>query len=244
MSGVAQGAAVVRFAMMSVFDHIPAHCPLCQSRVRGVTLCEGCLADLDARERQASPPRCRRCGLRADVQARCCSGCRDLDAPWACVVIAMPYERPYSTLISRFKHSRQLWLGTCLAGLMWRCRPDGWVPDRIVPIPSSRAALRQRGFNPAGELARGLGRVWHRPVSATGLARTRDGPKQSELGHLQRQIEAVDLFCATRSLSGERVVLVDDVMTTGATVNAAACALLDAGAREVIVMAAARTQRL
>lgn len=121
--------------------------------------------------------------------------------------------------------------------------PDLVVPALLVPIPASRASLKRRGFNPAGEIARALGRRMHMPVHQTLLRRTRDGPKQSELGRQARLLESVDLFTACMPLQGQHVGLVDDVMTTGGTLAAAADALLDQGCAQVTVFVAARTPR-
>ena len=88
-----------------------------------------------------------------------------------------------------------------------------------------------------------MGKRLRVPVSHTVLARTRDGPKQSELGRLARLVESVDLFCASRALDGLHIGLVDDVMTTGGTLSAATDALLDRGCAQVTVLVAARTVR-
>lgn len=121
--------------------------------------------------------------------------------------------------------------------------PTRTRPDLLVPIPASRASLQRRGFNPAGEIARALGRRMRVPVQQTLLQRTRDGPKQSELGRQARLMESVDLFAACRPLQRKHVGLVDDVMTTGGTLTAAAHALSDRGCTQITVFVGARTSR-
>lgn len=158
----------------------------------------------------------------------------------------MPYEPPYDRLIARLKHRHQLWMAGCLARLILRASPGVWqngTPQLLVPIPASRASLIRRGFNPAGEIARALGRGLQARVDHGVLVRTRDGPKQSELGRLARLVESVDLFAARRPLHGMHVALVDDVMTTGGTLAAAAHALADRGCTHISVLVAARTVR-
>ncbi|MFA4914526.1 MAG: phosphoribosyltransferase family protein [Burkholderiaceae bacterium] len=189
--------------------------------------------------------RCTRCGLPASSAQAPCWACIKAPPPFARALVAMPYTPPYDTLVGRLKHRRQLWVANCLASLLARVAHDAWEqpPDLLVPIPASQASLTRRGFNPAGELCRALGRRLRVPVSHTVLGRTRDGPKQSELGRLARLVESVDLFRASRPLHGLHVGLVDDVMTTGGTLSAATEALLDRGCAQVTVLVAARTVR-
>ena len=195
----------------------------------------------------ASAARCPRCGLPLSTAQAPCWACIKAPPPLSSARVAMPYTPPYDTLVGRLKHRRQLWVANCLASLVARAAHDAWQqqarPDLLVPIPASQASLSRRGFNPAGELCRALGRRLRIPVSHTVLARTRDGPKQSELGRLARLVESVDLFRATGSLDGLHIGLVDDVMTTGGTLSAATDALLDQGCAQVTVLVAARTVR-
>jgi len=111
----------------------------------------------------------------------------------------------------------------------------------LVPIPSSDASLRKRGFNPAAELARGLGAFLGHPVRRDILRRVREGARQATRHRVARLHAAQGLFVCERVLTGVPIALVDDVMTTGSTVNAAAQALLRAGASDVTVLVAART---
>ncbi|ARP84754.1 hypothetical protein CAL12_26230 [Bordetella genomosp. 8] len=115
--------------------------------------------------------------------------------------------------------------------------PPGTV---LVPIPSSRASLRRRGFNPAGELARALARRTGLPLRPHWLARGRDGPKQSTLSREDRLNVARDACVCPVAVPPCTVALVDDVMTTGSTLHAAALALRAAGAASIIGLVAAR----
>ena len=118
-----------------------------------------------------------------------------------------------------------------------------WV---LVPVPASRASLSQRGFNPAAEIAAGVSRELGWPLRAGWLWRARDprdGVKQSRLGRRGRQLAAEGAYLASPAVGGHRIALVDDVMTTGSTAQAAALALVASGAREVGVLVAARTPR-
>lgn len=111
--------------------------------------------------------------------------------------------------------------------------------DLVVAIPSTRSRNRRRGFDPAPLLADELARHLRRP-RRTALGRRRDGPPQSALGAAQRAANAAGVFSA-RGVAGRRVLLVDDILTTGATVASATGALLGAGAASVDALVAART---
>ncbi|MNQ98791.1 DNA utilization protein GntX [compost metagenome] len=121
--------------------------------------------------------------------------------------------------------------------------------DCIVPVPLSTERLRERGFNQAALLASALARLPRAPDCASQLLmRTRHTPAQSGLQRAQRLRNlqaafAVPVRWAAR-IAGQRVVLIDDIMTTGATLDAAAQALRVAGATHICAMVVARTGRL
>ena len=115
--------------------------------------------------------------------------------------------------------------------------------DMLVPVPLHRLRLLQRRFNQSALLAKGLSRATGVPASVTALKRTKRTKAQVGLAHEARQHNVADAFGVSGSgrgaVAGKRVLLIDDVMTTGATANACAAALLDAGARSVDVLAIA-----
>jgi len=114
-------------------------------------------------------------------------------------------------------------------------------PGLLVAPPLSRARLRERGFNQAHELARIVGRSLAIPVRWRGLARRRETAHQPGLGRAARSANLAGAFECRLDLRGTRVAIVDDVITTGATVEALAATLRHAGAREVAVWVVART---
>jgi ComF family protein len=115
-------------------------------------------------------------------------------------------------------------------------------PDLVLPIPLHPRRLRERGFNPAGLIARSLARSHRLRFDPVALVRVRDTPSQASLGRRERIRNVRDAFRVRRRAAiPARVWLVDDVVTTGATLAAAARALRRAGAKEITALCAART---
>ncbi len=115
---------------------------------------------------------------------------------------------------------------------------SGWV---LVPVPLSPLSWRNRGYNHAALLARGTARKTGLPVLSGVLRKTRETARQSELSRLYRLRNVRRAFEADEAVRGENVLLVDDVVTTGATAEACAAALKEKGARRVAVLCAALT---
>jgi ComF family protein len=170
-----------------------------------------------------------------------CGACNkrapDFDAVTACFQYRFPLDR----LVQRFKYAGDLalghWLGERLAERVRGCER----PDLIIAPPSTTIRLRERGFNPALEMAKVVARSLEIPCVLEGLVRIRDTTPQEGLGREARARNLEGAMHCILPLAGMSVALVDDVMTTGATANAAARVLKRAGAARVSVWVAART---
>ncbi len=170
-----------------------------------------------------------------------CSACRHATPPLSEVHAAFLYGFPLDRLLPRFKFHRDLAGGRLLAQAMAAAFCGHLRPDALVPIPLHRSRLRQRGYNQALELARPLGRMLALPVRPELLLRTRRTAPQSRLDADARAGNLRDAFeVPARAAPPPHVALVDDVMTTGATLHAAADALFDAGADRVDAWICAR----
>jgi ComF family protein len=143
--------------------------------------------------------------------------------------------------VQRFKYAGDLaighWLAMQLAARL-RCEPR---PRMLVPMPLSAARLRERGFNQAAQVARVISKALAIPTALRMVERVRDGPSQSGLGRRERRANLRGAFRCRAALSGQDVVLVDDVITTGASADAVSAVLKRAGAARVDVWALART---
>lgn len=174
--------------------------------------------------------------------ARRCGACLVQPPPFDAAVAALDYGFPWSGLISRWKYAGDLSLTPALAALL-RARVDPGEVELVLSMPASPARLRERGFDHAALLARAV----DRRARADLLLRWRDTPHQAGLDRAARQANLRGAFApapgAARLLSGRRVALVDDVMTTGATMSALAVLLRRHGAASVQAWCVARTPR-
>ncbi|MBV7482851.1 ComF family protein [Bordetella sp. BOR01] len=234
----------LRSAARRMLAGLASDCPLCGGLAAGGLLCPGCAVDI-GRTMHDGGPRCARCALRLEAAAQSCPDCARAAPAFTRTIAAFDYEPPFDSLIGRYKAERRYGLATALAQLLADATARQVVrlhpATLLIPIPSSQASLRRRGFNPAAELAAGLAAALRLPLRRGVLQRVREGPRQAAGNRQARRQGAQGLFHCGQPVPGCRVGLVDDVMTTGSTVDAAARALLQAGAAEVTVLVAART---
>jgi ComF family protein len=194
------------------------------------------------------PPFCDRCGLpfSGDVPTPfVCTNCHELKFYFTSARSAVVARTVVLEAIHQFKYSRALWFENFLADLLVReaapvLRGQSW--DFLVPVPLHPLKEREREFNQSALLARHLGRAANIPCHEKLLRRTAATATQTHLNRDARSANMKNAFAVRpgTSLAGRRIVLVDDVFTTGATTNDCARALRDAGAAEVCVWTVAR----
>ena len=211
----------------------------------------GFCAPCTGRIRWALPPVCVSCGgpfaAAADVEHRC-ETCLRHPRPFRQARACALYEtgvddHPLKAALHRYKYGPEASLARPLAGiLLARCPLLVHAYDRIVPVPLHRERLRWRGFNQALLIARPLSKQAGTPIDAHSLRRLRPTRPQVELTGAERRDNVARAFAVTRprAVRGRRILLVDDVYTTGSTVADCSRALLAAGARVVDVLVLAR----
>ncbi len=221
-------------------QHLPARCAVCHAWPARV-VCDACVA------RFAQPaPRCATCALPVPAGVPRCGACVTAAPPLDACLAAVAYAWPWSDCVTRFKFGGQPGWARTLATMM---RSTPWVEpaleqaDLVLPMPLSRERLAARGFNQALLLARQLA---PRATDAALLLRTRHTPPQSDLQRAERLRNVQGAFAVdplrTAALRGQRVMLVDDVMTSGASLHAAALAVRQAGAAHITALVFARTE--
>ena len=189
-------------------------------------------------------------GYSAGAPAVRCSRCQCCPPAYSSLVAAIEYAYPWAMLIQHFKEGARLAHAGLFARLLWgrlraraASRQHNAPVGVLVPIPSSQSGLRRRGFNPAGELARELARLSGYPLRQEWLIRTREASTQKTLDARARRNSVDGLYVCPHAVPPVWVGVVDDVVTTGSTMDTAARALLVAGAAGVIALAAAHTPR-
>jgi ComF family protein len=216
---------------------LPLHCLLCGAPGDdGLDLCRDCAAELP-RNRTC----CVRCALPLAQSAVMCGQCIKRTPPWEAAWVPFRYAWPLDRLESRFKFGADLAAGRALSTLWLREPKPESRPQWIVPVPLHRTRLRQRGYNQALELARPLARYFDVPLRHDVLERVRPTAAQTELSALTRRRNVRGAFAIKPGTPlPAHVALVDDVMTTGATLIESAKALRRAGVQRVDVWALAR----
>ncbi|MDT8989663.1 ComF family protein [Curvibacter sp. APW13] len=221
---------------------IPSQCAVCR-RWPATPVCEQCVQAF------AQPQsRCTTCALPVPSGVERCGSCLRTPPPLDHCLAALPYAFPWARLIADFKFHAQTALAPSFATLL---RSTPWVEpeleacDAVLPIPLGAQRLRERGYNQAAELARALE---PRKLQTQWLLRTRDTPEQHQLARSERLKAlkgafALDPLHAPR-LQGARVVLIDDVMTTGSTLFEAAGVLRQHGVAHITALALARADAL
>lgn len=222
---------------------LPPQCLACRALVDTPgNLCADCFAQFTF----ITAPYCDRCGLPLEtpiIEDVVCGACLKDPPAYAHARAAFVYDAISRPLVLKLKHGDRTdaaahlarWLQRAGTELIARC-------DVIVPVPLHRWRLLTRSYNQAALLANRLGKLTRKVVCVDALQRIKRTPSQGGLDRAERRRNVAKAFAVKRSaaIEGKRILLIDDVLTTGATVNACAAALLKAGAASVEVLVLAR----
>lgn len=243
---------------------LPDHCAICRRRASR-QICEACAVAFDA-ARPGASTRCHRCAIALPRPTLCPEETVGLDPESATICRTPPpllcgpclrhppafdatltladYVPPLDTLMIRLKYHGALPLAREFGerlGDVLASRDHGGEAPLLVPVPLAPSRLASRGFNQAWELARVASRRARLPASTQMLHRDRTTVAQLRLSRDDRRRNLRDVFVADGRVHARRIVLIDDVMTTGATCDAAAAALKRAGATHVLAAVVLRT---
>ena len=227
---------------------LPRHCVLCNARSEH-NLCQGCYTDLpvirDACFRCAIPLGSLQTNANMEVnQSALCGQCIKRPPAFDHTVAALEYQFPVNVLVRRFKFKRSLACGVVLSDRLSKSVESAYpdhenLPECLVPVPLHPLRQFRRVYNQAELIAIDIGKRLGIPVRSQLLRRTSRTRSQPGLTATERRKNLKDAISA-RKVGSSHVALVDDVMTTGATVSECASALKKAGARHVSVWVAAR----
>jgi len=222
----------------------PAHCGGCGHAVpQHAMLCRACESGIE----RIRPPRCEVCSQPFDGRTPVftCPNCQGEEFAFECAVAVVRSRGVVREMIHRLKYQREMWLARNLASWMHEGLADprlaGWRADALVPVPLHPRRLREREFNQSQILAEALSRLCKIPVVSP-LERRRYTETQTELDRKHRRQNLRDAFVLGKNanVTDRTLLLVDDVLTTGSTLDACALVLRASGARSVRALTAAR----
>ena len=225
---------------------LPPRCPACRDIVDGDgRFCADCWRGLAF----ITAPQCARCGTPFDHDrgpGAECGACLAQPPRFTSARAALAYGGPARSVLLALKHGDRLYLAAMMADHMTRVAGPVLVPGALlVPVPLHRWRLWRRGFNQAALLAQALARQSGADIDLTALVRVRATPPSVGMGRAARAANVRGAFrvVAPARIRGRDIILVDDVLTTGATVDACARHLRRAGARSIHVLTFARVVR-
>jgi ComF family protein len=221
----------------SIINRIfPRNCLLCGAVSGSQSICRGCQDDLPW-HRQPQCPQCATPTLHGQVCGACLRKPPTFDRTHAALLYAFPLDR----MIPRLKYQAQLAIAPALGECLAQAVQNVPRPDRLIPMPLHARRIRERGFNHATEIAREVAKRLELPLDLASCQRNRDTPPQMGLKHDARRRNVRGAFACSGDVSGLHIALVDDVMTTGTSLDELAKTLKRAGAREVSCWVVART---
>jgi ComF family protein len=218
---------------------LPGTCMICKASThRLLDLCAGCQRSLPY-NRHA----CWQCGLQMMRGIDICAACLSKPPNYSHCFSLLNYQPPVDTLMSQFKNHNRLVVGRVLAILLARAyrRRHLLAPDYWIPVPLHKTAARLRGFNQATEIAQILAEFTGVPTLPKAARRIAHGTPQKQLNAEDRIENIKGAFEVDIDLTGLAIGIVDDVVTTGATVSELTNQLLDAGAADIQIVCLART---
>lgn len=227
-----QGAAIIIDNMLS---RLPASCLLCEGDASTPPLCEGCQNDLP----QLPEARCPHCALPTPF-GESCGSCLQQPPHFDAVISRFIYAFPADILIQALKYHARLALAPWFSRQLLLQPMQTAAIDCVIPLPLHPARLAERGFNQSAELGRHLAHALQCPLELDALIRNRPTPPQAQQPLKERHANVRGAFSCQRDLSGQHILLVDDVLTTGATANECARTLKLHGAARVTLAVVAR----
>ena len=229
----AEASAALRPSLKRVADcALPQSCFFCGDS-SDETVCAPCAAVLPRLAEQVCP----RCQLAA-ANGEVCGRCLKKPPLWQHLVALWQYEFPLdrAMISAKYHHAFAIYRWAAAQPKAWPFAADA----TLIPVPLAELRLQSRGYNQAQLIAGEMAKRFGLRVDANAVVRIRETDIQQRLNWSERRQNVRGAFVTTRSFAGESVVLIDDVLTTGATLNALARALLDAGATRVDAFVLAR----
>lgn len=215
----------------------PNRCPICNRMLRDTLICPDCFKKL----RYVAEPRCYSCGKPvANAQQEYCSDCAGKKHEFKQGRAVFLYQGPMRGILYRYKYGNRRDYTEFLATQAVRCYA-GWIQsldiDLVMPVPLSKKRMRTRGFNQADLFGRRFSELCGLKYDNQMLVRVRDTLPQKELSVQERKNNLKNAFKMNKNVVNlKRILLVDDIYTTGSTIDAAALALKQSGIKDVFYL--------
>lgn len=219
---------------------LPPACLLCGRLLPAnhdkLSFCHPCFSSIDP----LNTAHCRCCAqpFPDATSNHLCSNCLKRPPSFSCVHTAGAYQGSLKDAVQKLKYQNQLTLASPLGQLLCKAivlSENGFKPDHLIPVPLHPSRLRQRGYNQALELARPVAEQLGVTINTSLLQRIRKTPQQQGLSATERKSNLRGAFTLTEEVNASRVLLIDDVMTTGETARECSRTLLSGGITEVQV---------
>lgn len=217
---------------------LPQHCLLCAGPAVDQAICTACRTDLPWH----GTPACPVCAL-STPGGSVCGACLKHAPAFDTTLAALDYRFPLDVVLQRYKYGGGLEIALAVGELLSSAAARAAKPELILPMPLHDERLRERGFNQALEIARVVARRLHIPLDRRSCRRVRATRQQAGLSLEERRRNMRGAFACDTRLDGRHVVLLDDVMTSGASLNALAVAVRKAGAARIDCWVVARTPK-
>lgn len=233
--------AAIKLWQHTIKHLMPPCCVACGQTTNETFICQHCLAKIE------SPPiACQQCGLALYEEAERCGQCLKSPPAFDRLYCLGDFKAPLSTIIQQFKFQENLACGQALSQaliqkLKIKYANEQW-PEQLVAVPLHYKRLRQRGFNQSVELAKPLARSFNLKLVTKHCKRIKATTRQSELDSKARQLNLQRAFCLQQKIIANHIAIVDDVVTTTATVNSLALCLRQSGIKRIDIWCCARTQ--
>jgi len=220
----------------------PPLCLCCQVKINEGYLCRHCLKKI----RFLGPYLCQYCSLPINYQSgRICPRCKDKIPPFTRVISIAAYQEPMVSLIHLFKYKNCEYLAGFLSNLIVRqllkIKVNFYGFDAVLSVPMHKYKLKMRGYNQSKLLAKLLSKHFKIPLRDDIISNKTTNTSQTKLSKDKRQKNVEGAFTARGNLENKNLILVDDIFTTGSTINACAKALKEKGANKILVVTLAKT---
>lgn len=216
----------------------PRCCPLCHQILKDqrAMICENCSVSL----KPIRQPYCKKCGRPVDEEEEYCKDCMSEKHQFEEGRGIFLYQGKMKESLIKYKYYGHREYGAFYAAAICRYAEKEirrWRPELIVPVPLHKKKKRARGFNQAGDLAEKIGAYFGIPVFSELVSKKEHTKSQKKLNAAARKRNLKGVFSVTERLDGRRVLVIDDVYTTGSTMDAIASALKEKGAERVYFLA-------